>query len=392
MSAWNISRIVALVVFSGLVFSLHVYLYRRLIRDVTEHKKLRWIALGLLIAVGLALPIARASLRSTTEVVNRALVIPLFLWVGFGLYLFLALLATDAWRGGRTLVRRARRLPDAPVSPERRRFLARTVAAGSGVLAGAGVSYGSWRAFTAPEVTEQPIRLRGLPRTLDGLTLVQLTDIHVGPIIQRRFVEMLVEHTNALRPDLVVITGDLVDGSVSKLLPMVSAITGFRSRFGTYFVTGNHDYYSGAEEWVSALQQLGVVCLRNARKAIGDGGGTFDLIGVDDWSARHGGDGYDLTAALAGFDPSRGSVLLAHQPSNFDEVATKGIGLQLSGHTHGGQLFPATWVARGIWGDRNAGLSRTGESLLYTSRGCGFVGPPVRVGSPPELVKVVLTA
>jgi predicted MPP superfamily phosphohydrolase len=140
------------------------------------------------------------------------------------------------------------------------------------------------------------------------------------------------------------------------------------------------------------LPGFGMTVLRNRHVTIGDAGGSFDLIGVDDWGSRWFAGGYDLEQATAGRDPDRASVLLAHQPNGIEGAAEKRIGLQLSGHTHGGQMFPGNLVGELIWGPRNAGLSKLGNTQLYTSRGCGFVGPPVRVGAPPEVVKVVLVA
>jgi uncharacterized protein len=263
------------------------------------------------------------------------------------------------------------------------------------VLAGGAITavYSSGRAFAASEISEVPVRLPRLPRTLDGLTIVQLTDVHVGPFIGRRFVERLVAQANALAPDLVVITGDLVDGNVPTLGHAVSALGGLRARFGSHFVTGNHEYYSGVGAWVPFLEGLGISVLRNRRVAIGDAGGTFDLVGVDDWSGarRRGGQGYDLEAALRGRDRDRAAVLLAHQPRNFEAAASRGIGLQISGHTHGGQIFPMTALVGLEFADTR-GLYRHEESHIYVSRGCGFWGPPSRLGSPPEIARLVLTA
>jgi predicted MPP superfamily phosphohydrolase len=256
--------------------------------------------------------------------------------------------------------------------------------------AGGLASYGVFRAYAPAEVTELALRLPRLPRALDGLTLVQVTDIHAGPLIRRPFLVDLVARCNGLRPDLVAITGDLVDGDVPTLGPAVSALADLRSRYGTYFVTGNHGYYSGDVSWSAALERWGVQTLRNRRTSVGDAGASLDLIGVDDWQGRPG-QRYDLMTALQGRDPDRASVLLAHQPRNFDQVAEAGVGLQLSGHTHGGQLFPMTLAIGLIW-QRPAGLYPLGSSHLYVSRGTGFWGPPMRVGSPPEIVKITLLA
>jgi len=194
-----------------------------------------------------------------------------------------------------------------------------------------------------------------------------------------------------LRPDLVAITGDLVDGKVPSLGPSVAALRELRAPHGTYFVTGNHEYYWNHEAWAEALEGMGVGVLRNRHVRIGDAGASFDLVGVDDWAARASGRGYDLEAAVAGRDVERAAVLLAHQPSNWRVAAKAGMGLQLSGHTHGGQFFPFTLAVSAIW-EHDAGHFEEEGRHLYVSRGTGFWGPPLRVGAPPEIVKVTLLA
>jgi hypothetical protein len=385
----------------------HFYLYRRLVWDTTRSRAVRLAALAAFALLTLMLMLRRSLHDLLTYEQAEALMVATYTWLGLVLCLVVALVAADLTRGFmagarllRSLTRRGaatRAEPAMPSSPEldeeRRRFLSRTLA-GTALVAGGGMAgYGRWRAFAPPMVTELAVKLPKLPRALDGLSIVQLTDLHIGPFIQRRFMDELVERANALRPDLFAITGDLVDGDVSTLGGAAAALGNLRARFGRFFVTGNHDYSSGDEEWTEFLEQLGIQVLRNRRVSLGDAGGSLDLVGVDDWSGgrRRGRKGYDLDQALAGRAPDRAAVLLAHQPANFRVAAEHGIGLQLSGHTHGGQLFPMTGLIQLIW-EHSAGLYRHGDAHIYVSRGCGFWGPPMRVGSPPEIVKLVLTA
>jgi uncharacterized protein len=366
-------RAVIFAVVSSLILAINVYLYRRLIRDVTSSKVLR-VTGGIALAALLAFPLVmRGFFRGAT--LNPGAVVGLMLWLGVALFTFLSLVAIE-------LVRRVSRKKGAPeIDPSRRQFLAR-LSAGTSLATGVGVAtFGSFRAFEKPAVTELPIRLKGLPKALDGFSMVQLTDIHVGSIIQDRFLKVLVEVANKCKPDAVAITGDLVDGTPDRLGQYVAQFQKLQSRFGTHFVSGNHDYYSGWPNWVPHLEALGFTVLRNRFVNLGG----LQLVGVDDW---HGD--YDLAQATRGFDPDAPSVLLSHQPSNIEAVANVGIGLQLSGHTHGGQVFPGTLVGGLIWGPRNAGLSQLQNTSIYVSRGCGFVGPPMRVGAPPEVVKVIL--
>jgi predicted MPP superfamily phosphohydrolase len=380
-------RILFGVVMAGLLGGLHVYLYRRLVRDVTQKRTVRLSAASVF---GVGTATILFGFMRYRSIAPSTLTAALPWWLAIIIYVSMAVMAVDliVW-----LALRGRGRSPAPLSPERRLFLSRAVAT-TGVIAGGGLaSFGAWRAFAPPRITEVSLKLAKLPRALDGFTIVQLSDVHIGPVLKRAFLDELVDRANSCKPDLVAITGDLVDGSPKYIGSVVEGVTRLKSRFGTYFCTGNHDYYSGCEEWVSELHGWGVNVLRNRRVVIGDAGGSFDLLGVDDWGARgmtvHD---YDLDKAMDGRVADRASVLLAHQPANFDEVAARGIDLQLSGHTHGGQTFPATGVASLIWGDRAAGLSKTHDSYLFVSRGCGFVGPPTRLGSPPEVVKIVLSA
>ncbi len=195
------------------------------------------------------------------------------------------------------------------------------------------------------------------------------------------------------RRNVIAITGDLVDGSVERLREHVAPLANLRARHGVYFVTGNHEYYSGAEAWCRELRRLGIVVLGNERVSIGTDEVSFNLAGIDDWSAAQFGNGHgaDLGKALEGRDETRELVLLAHQPRAIHEADARGVGLQLSGHTHGGQIFPWNIFVR-LQQPVVSGLARIGKAFLYVSNGTGYWGPPMRLGAPAEITKVVLLA
>lgn len=192
---------------------------------------------------------------------------------------------------------------------------------------------------------------------------------------------------NALEPDLIAITGDLVDGTVAQLQEQTAPFKGLRAKDGVFFVTGNHEYYTGdVDEWLSWLSAAGIRPLRNERVVIRDG---FELAGTDDRTARGPGHGEDIPNALRGRDPRKPLILMAHQPKSFFQAAELGADLQLSGHTHGGQIYPFTYLVA-LFQPYVAGLYQRGDSQIYVSRGTGTWGPPMRLGAPAEITEIEL--
>jgi predicted MPP superfamily phosphohydrolase len=311
------------------------------------------------------------------------LVWPGFIWMGMLLILPTWLLCMDT-------VRWAYALAEQAANPERHTLVLRILAGAAAVLSGLTGGVALSEGLGVPQIREVHVPLSRLPAALDGTTIVHLTDVHIGPTIGRGFIEGLVERSNALAPDVVVITGDLVDGRVRDLERSVAPLRDLNARWGVYFVTGNHEYYSGVNEWIAHLATLGVIALRNERVSIGEAPHTFDLAGIDDSTGRsYPGHGPDLARALSGRDPTRELVLLAHQPKAVTEAARHGVGLQLSGHTHGGQIWPFTWAVR-LFQPYVAGLAKLQDTTLYVSRGSGYWGPPMRLAAPAEIALITL--
>ena len=239
-----------------------------------------------------------------------------------------------------------------------------------------------------PQVVRLRADIRDLPEELEGYRIVQWSDVHVGPTIQRCFVESLVDRTNELDADAIVITGDLIDGYVEDLRDAVQPMAGLRARDGVFFVTGNHEYYWRANEWVKEIARLGMTFLKNEHRLIRRGTATLVMAGVTDPVGRETHKS-DAAAALAGAPDDAVKVLLAHRPQVASAAARHGAHLQLSGHTHGGQFFPFNLIIR--WFQPVvAGLHRVGDMLLYVSRGTGYWGPPSRLGVGGEITVIEL--
>lgn len=262
------------------------------------------------------------------------------------------------------------------------------------LLAGGVTLVGYVNARRVPRVVNVDIPLAELPPALAGFTIVQISDIHVGPTIKRDYVQAIVERVNGLGADLVAITGDVVDGSVGELAPHTAPLAGLQARHGSFMVTGNHEYYSGAAPWVVEFKRLGLSVLMNEHAVLEHGGARLLIAGVTDYSAHLFDEAQrsDPARALLGAPaaPTRlAKILLAHQPRSADAAEAAGFDLQLSGHTHGGQFWPWNLFVR-FQQPYTAGLHRHGRLWVYTSRGTGYWGPPKRFGAPAEITRIRL--
>ncbi|MFH9978257.1 metallophosphoesterase [Streptomyces sp. NPDC017179] len=271
--------------------------------------------------------------------------------------------------------------------PGRRLFVSRVVGGGAAAVALGTVGYGTHGVLRGPRVKRVTVPLAKLPRAAHGYRIAVVSDVHLGPVLGRGFAQKVVDTVNATQPDLIAVVGDLVDGSVKDLGPAAAPLAGLRARHGAYFVTGNHEYFSGAEQWVREVRRLGLLPLENARTELP----AFDLAGVNDVRGESEGQGPDFERALGDRDTARACVLLAHQPVQIHEAVRHGVDLQLSGHTHGGQLWPGSILAAAA-NPTVAGLERYGDTQLYVSRGAGAWGPPTRVGAPSDITVVQLAS
>ena len=373
--------------------ALYYYLWRRLVLDTqVEHRWRKRLTTALVIlapSVPLTLGARRVS-ASVGQIVGWPV---FFCMAAAGLTVTFLFMVDSARLAAWATHWIAKRAAPAPMSPQRRAFMRRVTGGGAALSALAGVGLGAYEALKTPRVLDRRIHLARLPKSLHGLRIVQLTDIHIGNTIGKSFVRSVVDATNAAKPDLIVITGDLVDGPVEQLREEAEPLADLSAPYGVFFVTGNHEYYSGVDAWISFLGEIGIRVLRNERVRIGKGEDYFDLAGIDDYRAyRYAGHGPDLAKALQGRDPSKELILLAHQPRHIHQARQHRVGLQLSGHTHGGQIWPWHYIAKASQGGLLAGHSHHEETQLYISRGTGYWGPPVRLFATSEITRITLGA
>jgi len=351
---------------------LHGYIGARLLPDIPSG--------GTSLAVFLVLSACLAPAGLLARAIRFPLLSRLVSWLGLTLLgAFSSLLCLTLLRDVVLLVCR---LAGIALSP----FVTSGSAMAVIALAGLTTLAGFVNARRLARTVEVMVEIEGLPPALAGFSIAQISDIHVGPTVRRSYLQRIVDRVNALDADVTVITGDVVDGGVHQLAPHTEPLAGLHARHGVYLVTGNHEYYSGAREWIAEFRRLGLTVLENSHVLIDKAGSTLLLAGVSDYSAAHFADGVasDPAAALGDAPPGAVRVLLAHQPRSAYAASEAGFDLQLSGHTHGGQFAPWNFFVP-LQQPFVAGLGRIGRLQVYTSRGTGYWGPPKRLFAPAEI-------
>ena len=365
----------------GLIAGLHVYLGARLISapDLPPPwTGLGWAVLGLGF---LSIPAAMASTRMRHSWREQVLHWGGMLWLGaFGLLLTATAVADVAgwvWR----------LTGSAPGGVE----WARLEALGVVGVVGPALLFAFRTARSPARVERVTVPVTGLGEGLSGMKVVQISDIHIGPTLDRRFMRRVVEQVNALKPDLVAVTGDLVDGDVARLRDEVAPLADLRAPLGVYYVTGNHEYYHGGAAWGAEVARLGLTVLHNAHRVVERAGGRLTVAGVPDLEGgrMEAGHACRPDVALAGAPEGVPRLLLAHQPRVALRAGGLGVDLQLSGHTHGGQLFPFMALVK-LQQPVIQGLATVAGVRVYTHRGTGYWGPPLRLGPAPEIAELTL--
>ena len=391
-----------LVVGLGILGVMYGYIGLRLIPHVgltPPWRKAAWGGLAFLVMIPLLPIFLRMGGHETAAADGLAWIS--YLTLGFVSLLLPILLIRDvvwlvtwgtlkAWRLSRTWLNIG--APPPPMDPGRRRFLIASMNVGLLAATGGLAGYGLYEARRRPTVVEVSVPFDNLPADLEGYRIVQISDLHVGPTIKGGYVRTIVEEVNRLAPDLIAFTGDLADGSVQRLKADAAPLGDLSAPDGSYFVTGNHEYYSGAEAWLEEVDRLGLAPLINTHQIITRGAGRMLLAGVTDYNAGQiiPGHASDPVAALTGAPPSDVKVLLAHQPRSIFAAERAGFDLQLSGHTHGGQYIPWRYVVA-LAHPYTAGLHKHDRAWIYVNSGTGYWGPPLRLGVPSEITVITLT-
>ncbi|MFH1851880.1 MAG: metallophosphoesterase [Candidatus Neomarinimicrobiota bacterium] len=392
----KLPMIFLLIVLSVLAF-IHGYVGLRIIPTLGLSGP--WIiTLWILVAVLAILPLAAPFLRFQ-GLENR--LTDSLSWIGYTSLGFFVLtlvvvvardLGWTAWVGGARLFGwLSGATTDEAADPGRRQFIITAMNLGLVSLTGGISAYGFFRARRKPVVIDVDVPLANLPPGVEGLRIVQISDLHVGPTIKRDFVQRVVDQVRELKPDLIALTGDLVDGSVSWLSDDVAPLSQLEAPYGKYFITGNHEYYSGVEHWLQETERIGFINLVNEHRVIAVNGAKLTLAGVTDYDAGRvlPAHATDPGKALRGAPADSLKILLAHQPSSIYAASKLGVDLQLSGHTHGGQFKPFHLAVKQAH-PYVAGLHNHDGTQIYVNVGTGYWGPPLRIGIPNEITVLTL--
>lgn len=371
--------------------SVHGYLYHRVV--VATALPQPWplvLGVGAILAV-LSIPLSFLASRALDRSLARFFVVPAYIWLGWVFQTFFLVLLLDVLRipGGWILSMVG---PDS-ISPDAQAALAwwRWTAGSAVGITTVATLFAIWWGLTRLAVRRLDVPISNLPESMDGFTILHLSDLHLDLVHGRAWLERVVARANALEADLVAITGDLAEGSVAQFGGDAEPVGDLQASHGVFFVTGNHEYFHDLEGWMAYLEDRGIRVLRNKWIPVNPGGPGFDLAGVDDHDGGRIAEGHgpDLARALQGRDPQRPLVLLAHQPRIIMEAEERGVDLVLSGHTHGGQIWPFSYLVY-LQQPYVRGLIRHGRSQLYISSGTGFWGPPMRLGTTAEMAVLTL--
>ncbi len=383
-----------LIFISAVALVTHIYLYWRISKTWVSGTKGRVFTVLLLLISAAAIVSGHFVLRKLPSSTYGTVTMGIYIWIGFLAILLPLFVALEIPRllycilGKVISVSTGQPLKDHPSLSKFCFTLA--------FLAALGLSgYALYGGLKTPEIAQVTVSSSYLPKAFDGYRIVQLSDIHLGGYHQGDFIDALVESTNAQKPDLVVITGDLFDAAPEEVIPFAQGLKNLKAKQGVYFVNGNHEFIRGDPGvWTSTLKDLGIKNLENERVTLKKGGSSIDLMGVDDYHSDRFKNGHscDLEKAQKGRSSKNFSILLSHQPQIVDQAAQANIDLVLSGHTHGGQFWPWGHIVSRVMPYLKGLHQHSFRTQIYVSEGAGGWGPPFRLGSRSEIGVITLKA
>ncbi|MDM8541319.1 metallophosphoesterase [Desulfococcaceae bacterium HSG9] len=390
--------IIFFVVMISVIVGSSMYIRRRLIKRLRIPKPYRRILALVVLITPLTVPVNIIIRRLGVS----GIIVDLLVWIGYLGFAFLSFILTyliilDVVRlFSKIIVKILNRSDneessDQDIDPVRRQLLADVVNIGIISSAVLSTAYGVSEARRLPVVKEVRLPVQGLPDDCDGFRIAQISDIHVSETVKRDWVRMVVREVNRTSPDMVALTGDLADGSTSRLMAEAAPLSDLQAPYGKFFVTGNHEYYSGVFEWTEVVRRFGFTVLINEHRVIQKGSGQILIGGVTDYRAGRFIKSHTSSpqAAIADAPRTDFKILLAHQPKNIFEASRAGFDLQICGHTHGGQFFPWNYAIHLVYPFK-AGLYKVNNTRMYVNRGTGYWGPPVRLGAPSEITLLIL--
>ena len=376
-----------------IVLSIHYYLWLRLIRDTGLSGLYKNIGTYSLIAFTLSFPIALLADRILPLKYSFPLLWLSYFWIGVMMLLFLLLFSIDMIKIVIYIFQKLTMAGEEIANPERREFVSGLIASAASTIVLISSGIGVKNYYSNAVVKKFNVSLKGLPEALKGFKIVQISDLHLGQMMTKKILEQIVDQVNRLKPDLIAITGDLADGSTAKLLSEANPLKNLKAEKGIYFVTGNHEYYSGVENWTLAIDQMGIKVLNNKNIKIRREDDYFYLAGVTDHEGKNFGREHasDFKKALSGLENGKKKILLAHQPIAVQKASEYGTDLVLAGHTHGGQIWPFNYFVY-LQQPYLKGFYDYNGTKLYVNQGTGCWGPPVRLGSKNEITQIILDA
>ncbi len=388
----TINFIFFLLISAIIIISIHYYLWNKLFKNTGLTGTIRIIGIVIIIGLPIYFIVAMISSQNLSYKFSQPLLWGAYFWLGVMMLLLFSFLFTDVIKiipYSYFKFSNSNELFD----PDRRKFIAKITALGvsSIVMIISGISVINY--YKPAFVKKMNISLKELPEIFNGFKIVQISDLHIGQLMTKSTLEKIVNQVNDLKPDIVAITGDLVDGSIKILANEISPLKNLKAKNGVYFVTGNHEYYSGVENWIYEIEKLGINVLSNENFEItkGKAEDKFYIVGVNDHEAKRFGDKYapDFNKAFSGIEKDKIKILLAHQPVVMKEAAEYNTDLVLAGHTHGGQIWPFNYLVY-LQQPYLKGLYKLADTKLYVNQGTGCWGPPMRLGSKNEITEILL--